>query len=234
MAKDGLRNSGKAKYFERETLMKCLILLVTSLLLSACATPYVTPTEGDTAKLKVPMPGTKVEFTLPFATYVSTDTHIGELDKSGCTDGTMNPVSDDVVAKDGTMLVPANKDLLIGVTHSRHARGSQICSVGAIVQFEKDMNYELYYRVKSGACTLSVNQRTAEGEIVPTRLYEIVASGESKACKVEGDVDRQLFSCFAAVTSHISSFRGGTSCASIPAQTKSRIKCIPNVGCTYE
>ncbi len=172
--------------------MKYLMLIVSSLLLSACAAPYATPTEGDIANLKVPIPGTKFIHGWPPTGWSGTHINIGELDESGCIDGLLSSVDSDVIAEDGTIVVPANKDLFIFVSSSR---GDVGCLIGTVTRFEKDKNYELKYQLYSDRCAITIPQRTIAGELVPTRLYEYETSGWSTGCKVEGDIDKKLVFC---------------------------------------
>jgi hypothetical protein len=172
--------------------MKYLMLIVSSLLLSACAAPYATPTEGDIANLKVPIPGTKFIHGWPPTGWSGTHINIGELDEGGCIDGLLSSVDSDVIAEDGTIVVPANKDLFIQISVSR---GDVACIIGTIIQFEKDKSYELQYQLYSDHCAITIPQRTIAGELVPTRLYEYETSGWSTGCKVEGDIDKKLVFC---------------------------------------
>ena len=166
--------------------------------------------------------------------------NIGELDESGCGGNLSGLISGDAIAKDGTMVVPANKDLFVGVLSNL---GNASCKVGAIVQFGKDKNYELNFRIglydaSRVTCVMTIDERTIAGELVSTRLYEYEDHGVSfdKVCKVEGDIDTKLVSCFDAATFP---FSDTSSCAPRPIPTMQRpsdqvIKCIPDVGCTYE
>jgi len=210
--------------------MKYLMLIVSSLLLSACAaTPYATPTEGDIANLKVPIPGTKFIHGWPPTGWTSMNILIGEPDESGCMDR-MRSVDSDVIAEDGTIVVPANKDLFIFLSSSR---GDVGCLIGTVTRFEKDKNYELKYQLYSDRCAITIPQTTIEGKLVPTRLYEYT-SGWTTSCKVEGDIDKKLVFCVAGLAPF-----GDTKCSSrpIPSElrpSERRIKCIPDVGCTYK
>jgi hypothetical protein len=182
--------------------MKYLMLIVSSLLLSACAaTPYATPTEGDIANLKIPMPGTKfnprwIFQGWPSGGWTSMHISIGESDEGGCIDGRLSSVDSDVIAEDGTIVVPANKDLFIQIGASF---GDVGCIIGTITQFEKDKNYELKFQLSSDRCAIAIPQKTIAGELVPTRLYEYETSGWSTACKVEGDIDKKLVFCLSGL-----------------------------------
>lgn len=155
-----------------------LRLIVISIFLTGCSlAAYKPPATKEVAYVTIP----DSEFTYKLlGGFSSLNVHVGELDENGCI-GIMNSrkVKDSSKNPDGTISIPANKDVRI---HAFLQKGNYGCAIGGAANLESGKNYELTLKSYGALCILGFTEKLNDGSHKKIELSTL-KDKVSKLCK---------------------------------------------------